>query len=174
MITCDHIIIRSAEYDDAEGLWGLYNPGKPRTFQLGPNMELRTPTIDELKPLLEDPERKLGEFYIVEDLEGVVLGCTVMRSAAGDSPYAEAMFAFFDESLYTTPEADEAFAFVRDQAFKIKKRRKLMAHCLDTEPAYRDFLLRLGYTSNGIQRELIYSGGRYHDLESLSLFPEND
>ncbi len=172
MITCDHIVIRAAEFDDAEGLWGLYNPGKPRTFQLGPNLELRTPTVDELKTLLEDPERKFGEFYIVEDREGLVLGCAVMRSATGDSPYAEAMFAFFNEAIYETPAADEAFAFVRKQAFAIKKRRKLIAHCLDTEPAYRQFLVRHGYTSNGIQRELVYAGGRYHDLESFSLFPE--
>jgi RimJ/RimL family protein N-acetyltransferase len=172
MITFDHIVIRSAEFDDAEGLWGLYDPGKPRTFQLGPNLELRTPTVDELTALLDDPERKLGEFYIVENLEGLVLGCAVMRSAAGDSPYAEAMFAFFDEALYATPAADETFAFIRKQAFAIKKRRKLIAHCLDTEPAYRAFLIRHGYTSNGVQRELIYAGGSYLDLESLSLFPE--
>lgn len=172
MITCDHIVIRWAEFDDAEGLWGLYNPGKPRTFQLGPNLELRTPTIDELKTLLEDPERKLGDFYIVEDLEGYVLGCAVMRSATGDSPYSEALFAFFDEALYDSPAADETFTFIYRQAFTIKKRRKLIAHCLDTEPAYREFLVRHGYTSNGVQRELIYAGGRYHDLESFSLFPE--
>lgn len=172
MITCDHIVIRSAEFDDAEALWGLYEPGKPRTFQLGPNLELRTPTIDELKVLLDDPERKLGEFYVVENLDGLVLGCTVMRLAAGDSPYAEALFAFFDEDLYSSAAADEVFAYVRKQAFAIKKRRKLLAHCLDTEPAYRDFLVRHGYTSNGIQREQIYADGRYHDLESLSLFPE--
>jgi len=172
MITFDHIVIRSAEFDDAEGLWGLYDPGKPRTFQLGPNLELRTPTVDELTALLDDPERKLGEFYIVEDLEGLVLGCAVMRSASGDSPYGEALFAFFDESLYATPAADETFAFVRKQAFAIKKHRKLIAHCLDTEPAYREFLMRHGYRSNGVQRELIYAGGNYHDLESLSLFPE--
>jgi len=172
MITCDHIVIRSAELDDAEGLWRLYNPDKPRTFQLGPNLELRTPTIDELKTLLDDPERKMGEIYIVEDLEGLVLGCAIMQSAGSNTPYSEAMFAFNDEAIYNTPAADEAFAFVRKQAFTIKKRRKLIAHCLDTEPTYRAFLIRHGYTSDGIQRELIYAGGQYHDLESLSLFPE--
>jgi RimJ/RimL family protein N-acetyltransferase len=173
MITCDHIVIRSAEFDDAEALWGFYKPGKPRTFQLGPNLELRIPTIDELKGLLDDPDRKLGEFYVIEDLEGLVIGCAVMRSATGNSPYAEALFAFFDESLYSSPAADETFEFIRKQAFTIKKRRKLIAHCLETEPAYREFLARHGYTSNGIQRELVYAGGRYYDLESLSLFPES-
>jgi RimJ/RimL family protein N-acetyltransferase len=172
MIECGHVIIRSAEYDDAESLWGLYTPGLPRTFQLGPNLELRHPTIDELRMLLEDPEQKLGDFFVVEDLEGNVLGCAVMRSATGDSPYAEALFAFFDEANYGGPAADETFEFVKRQAFAIKKRLKLVAHCLDTEPAYRAFLVRHGYQSDGVQRGVIYARGQYHDLESLSLFPD--
>jgi len=172
MIECGHIIIRSAEFDDAESLWGLYTPGQTKTFQLGPNLELRTPTIDELRMLLEDPEQKLGDFYVVEDLEGNVLGCAVMRLAKGDSPYAEALFAFFDDAHYSGPVADETFAWVKHQAFAIRKRLKLVAHCLETQPAYRAFLVGHGYQSDGVQRGVVYGGGRYFDLESLSLFPD--
>ena len=45
-------------------------------------------------------------------------------------------------------------------------------HVLDTEATYRNLLMAKGFESNGIQREVVYTKGVWHDLEILSLFRE--
>ena len=47
---------------------------------------------------------------------------------------------------------------------------KMMSQSLDTETAYRAFLVRHGFERSGIQREAMYATGHYHNLESWALF----
>jgi hypothetical protein len=39
-----------------------------------------------------------------------------------------------------------------------------------TERAYREFLVDRAFKSDGVQRDMVYTQGRYFDLESLTLF----
>ena len=175
MITGDHTVIRASESDDAESLWALYDPKRPRAFLLGPTQEILIPTVEELRTLLSRREAiQQGAFYIVEDLTGAVVGCIVLRAAMGDSPYAELVVALASEDAYATPVGDEIIAFVQRQAFTVKRRNKITTHCLGTEKAYRTYLVSHGFTSDGLQEQIIYTQGRYHDMETLTLFPETN
>ena len=170
MITGEHAVIRSAEPDDAPALWQLYDPSRPRSFLLGPQREIMIPTVDELREMLGRRDLVQGTFFAVEDKQGLVCGCCVLRGAKFESEYAEMVVAFGKDDEYVTPLAEEVFQFLLHMAFIEKKLNKLQAHCLCTETAYRDFLTARGFESDGVQRDMVYTRGRYFDLESFTVF----
>ncbi|HRI87124.1 MAG TPA: GNAT family protein [Candidatus Hydrogenedentes bacterium] len=170
MISGKYTIIRSAEPDDAYAMWRLYDPSRPRSFLLGPSREVMIPTQDEMREMLARRDVIQGSFFAIEDRAGEVLGCCVLRGAKAESDFAEVVVALTDESSYDSPVADEVYEFLKKLGFVDKKLNKLVAHCLCNETGYRAFLVRHGFTSDGIQREMVYTKGRYFDLESLSLF----
>jgi RimJ/RimL family protein N-acetyltransferase len=172
MIIGEYTVIRSAEPDDAFALWRLYDPSRPRSFLLGPAREVLIPTIDELREMLTRRDLVQGTFFVVEDKTGEVCGCCVLRGAKLESEFAEMVIAFREDCEYEGPMAEEIFQFILRMAFVDKKLNKIQAHCLSCEHAYRQFLTARGYTSDGIQRDMVYTKGKYFDLESLTLFRE--
>ncbi|GMW02697.1 MAG: hypothetical protein AMXMBFR84_38330 [Candidatus Hydrogenedentota bacterium] len=169
MIALEHGIIRSSEPDDAYALWQLYDMSSPRSFLIGPSREIYIPTLDELREMLGRKDFLSGVFFVVENLQGDIRGCFVMRSAKMESAFAEMMLAMADESDYGQPLADEVFGFIAYGTFVEKKLNKIQTSCLTTEELYRAFLVRHGFVCDGIQRDMIYTHGRYYDLESHSL-----
>ena len=170
MITGQHVIIRTADPDDARSLLRLYDTTRPVAFILGPSREVAVPTLDELQETLARREVATGSFYVIEDPEGAIRGCCAMRGIAKETTHAEMALALVDDTDYEAPLAQDALEFLRHSAFVEKKLTKLMAHCLDTEQAYRNLLARSGFESAGVQRDMVYACGRYYDLESLRLF----
>lgn len=170
MITGEHVVIRSAEPDDAFALWRLYDPSYPRAFLLGPAREIMIPTIDELREMLGRRDLVMGTFFAVEDKTGELCGCCVLRGTKSESEYAEAVLVFGKDETYASPHAEEVFQFILRTAFIDKKLNKLQAHCMATERAYREFLVDRAFKSDGVQRDMVYTQGRYFDLESLTLF----
>jgi RimJ/RimL family protein N-acetyltransferase len=128
------------------------------------------PTIDELREMLGRRDIVQGAFFAIEDKTGEVCGCCVFRGAKTESEYAEMVVAFGDDAYYALPMAEEVFQFLLRTALIEKKLNKLQAHCLSTEVSYRQFLEQRGFVSDGIQRDMVYTKGRYFDLESLTLF----
>jgi RimJ/RimL family protein N-acetyltransferase len=106
----------------------------------------------------------------VEDLEGNIRGFCTLRGADQELAYGELVLMLFDEPDYDSPLADEVFEFLRKSAFQQKKLNKVVTYCLDGETAYRSLLIRKGFQSDGVQREIVFALGRWHNLESLSLF----
>lgn len=170
MISGQFTVIRSAEPDDAYAMWRLYDPDRPRSFLLGPSREVMIPTQDEMREMLGRRDVIQGSFFAIEDKSGEVCGCCVIRGAKMESEFAEVVVVLADDAAYDSPVADEAFDFLVKLGFTEKKLNKLVAHCLSNEQRYRDFLVRHGFVSDGVQREMVYTQGRYFDLESLSLF----
>ncbi|GMU92467.1 MAG: hypothetical protein AMXMBFR4_15250 [Candidatus Hydrogenedentota bacterium] len=170
MIVGQHTVIRSAEPDDAQALWRLYDPDRPRSFLLGPSREVMIPTQDELREMLGRRDVIQGSFFAVEDKSGDVRGCCVLRGAKLESEFAEIVVALSDDTEYDTPLADEVFQFLARMGFVEKKLNKLVSHCLNTEQLYRAYLIRHGFQSDGVQRDMVYTRGTYYDLESLTLF----
>ncbi|MBN2309182.1 MAG: GNAT family N-acetyltransferase [Candidatus Hydrogenedentes bacterium] len=170
MIVGDHAVIRAADLDDSPLLHRLYDVSKPRSFLLGPSREVLIPTRDELQEVLSRKDLLSGVFFVVEDKQGELRGCCSLRGVTSSAFFSEMAVALVDEADYATPLADEVMDFIRYGGFHERKLRKLMGHCLDREARYREFLVRHGFVSNGVQREMVYALGRYFDLESLSLF----
>lgn len=170
MITGEHSVIRLAEPDDAYELKRLYDPRRPFSAMLDRRREIGQPSVDELREGLARPEKRAGALYAIEDKQGVIRGFCSVRGASPELRYAEMVLPLFDDEDYTSSLADEAFQFLYNGAFVEKRLNKVVAHCLECEAAYRGLLVRHGFASNGIQRQVLWTQGRWFDLETLTLF----
>jgi len=170
MITGQHSTIRSAELDDLHSLRALYAPDPPRSLHLDRRRELYIPTSDELRETINRPEVRLGfGLLAIEDREGNVRGFCALRGISQEAGYAEAYLAFIDLDDLATPMAEEVFQYLRRRAFVELRLNKLVAFSLDLETQWRAFLVHHGFTSDGVQREMVYTMGAYHDVESFTL-----
>jgi RimJ/RimL family protein N-acetyltransferase len=169
MITGDHAVIRSADADDAPFLQQLYTEGPPRSSLLDRKRELTPPTLDELRELLGRKDGPSAALLVVEDREGIVRGFCGLRSAGAELAYSEAILMLYDDADYSKPLALETFEYLCKNAFVEKRLNKVLAHCLATELAWRAFLLERGFSCDGRQREVLYSGGQWYDMESFSM-----
>lgn len=170
MIMGQHAVIRTADVDDAYQLGRLYECPTPRFAMLDQRHEIQRPNLDELREVLAHTDVRAPMFYAVEDKTGQVRGFCNLRGLHTEAYYSEMLIMLFDEQDYTSPLADEVYDFLHKQAFILRKLNKIMAHCLDTEQQYRAFLCRKGFESCGCQREVVYTRGRWHDLEVLALY----
>jgi RimJ/RimL family protein N-acetyltransferase len=166
----EHCCIRAAEPDDAPALKRVYQRAKPRAAALDRRREPIIPTTDELRELLSSKDVKLlGEYYAVEDATGEIRGFCCLRAGRQDVFYGEMLLLFIEDADLDTGMAGETFAFLKNKAFVERRLNKIVTQCLDTETALRSFLLRQGFTSDGIAREVLYTLGRWFNNETLSL-----
>ncbi len=175
MITGAHSIIRTAEADDAAFLRRLYDPDRPRAALLDRRREPLTPTLDELREVLggrTKGRQAPSEFLAVEDTTGSVVGFCTMRTSKQERNYAQFVLMLFEEDAYDSPLAEETLAFLKFRAFQELKLNKATAHCLDCESGFRNLLVRNGFESDGVQREVLFTRGRWHNVESMTLFPD--
>ncbi|HPO15870.1 MAG TPA: GNAT family protein [Candidatus Hydrogenedentes bacterium] len=172
MISTDHTFIRAADPDDAAFLKHLYTPQMPHSSLLDVRRELLVPTVEELREMLGHKDAVRGAFHAIEDKTGMIRGFCGIRGVNQEAGFAEIMLLFFEEGDYAGPMAGEALEFLCDLGFTRMRLGKVLAHCLDSETALRAFLVQKGFQSEGVQREVLYSQGRYLSLEALSLFPE--
>ncbi len=171
MIVGVHCTIRTAEPDDVNELRRLYDPACPRAVFIDRTYELHFPSRDELTEMLR--RRDLAQhgigFLAIEDQEGFVRGFCMLRAVNNEARYAELFLGLIDPADFTQPLADEAYDYLYRRAFKDLRLRKMVAHCLDTEQDFRAFLQRKGFSCDGVQRQMVYTLGAHHDLETYTL-----
>lgn len=170
MITAAHCVIRTSEQDDAMALKRLYDTSRPRAALLDRKRELLIPTLDELRELLSKKEAKSGVFYSVEDRCGAIRGFCSLRATHPEVSYAEFVVMLLEDADYAGGLGDEVFDFLTGRAFKQMKLNKVVAQSLDSERAYRVFLARHGFESEGVQRDAFFTQGGWRNLETLTLF----
>ncbi len=170
MITGAHTVIRLAERDDAPRLLEAYRGPVVRATLLDQRREPVQPTRDELEETLGAKEATRGLFYAVEDREGRVLGFCGLRGVNQEALFAEGMLLFTDAEAEAGPAGDEAAAFLLDQALSRLHLAKMMTTALDSETGLAVLLARNGFVCEGAQRQAVYSGGRWHDLQTWTRF----
>ncbi len=169
MITGHHCAIRTADPDDARALSALYNGVAPKAAYLNRRREILLPTVDDLRESLSRKDRNASPLYVVEDLEGRIRGLCALSAGGTDIGYGEIFFLFLDEEDLSGPLAREALAYLCREGLREKRLNKVVAQSLETEPGYRHALVDMGFESNGVQREVLHTQGRYFDLETLTL-----
>lgn len=169
MIKGAHSVIRSADPDDAVALKSVYDSQRPRSSLLDQRREMNAPTRDELREVMSQKEMGKAVFYTVEDRFGEICGFCCLRGLNPEAQFSEFVVIFLDEATFSTPIADEVFDFMAGLAFQRMRNHKVVTHCLDTEVEYRNFLINHGFESAGIQRDVVYSQGRWFNLEALTL-----
>jgi len=171
MITFTHGVIRTAEPDDAWDLVRLYDARRPRAAFLGRNREVIIPGEDEMREILRPDEGRPQVFYAIEDTEGVIRGYGGKRSGStGEAHYGELLLYMHDDEDLETPLAQEAWQWLLRRAFMDELWRKAVANVLDSEPVQRAWFLARGFESCGVQREMLYTGGRWLHSETLVLY----
>lgn len=169
MITLDNGYIRMAEPDDARTLWWLYFDGNPRAGLLDNRREPLIPTVDELRELLGRHEAAMGNLFAIENNVGEVAGFCNLRGMTQDTGFGDLAVMFHSDNTFQTTLADSVMHFVFERSFEKSQRKRIYASILSCESCLRDFLIRHGFESNGVQREVIYARGTWLDIESLSL-----
>ena len=127
------------------------------------------PTTDELRELLGGVKNMGGVLNAVEDLSGNVRGFCTVRSAPGEMPVGQFALMMLDEGDYARPIMDDIMNYLVAEAFQRRGQHKVMVYRLDYETKIRDLYLAHGFESDGFQREVLFAGGRWLDLESLTL-----
>lgn len=170
MITTAHGSIRTADFDDAPALLRLYDPAFPRSALLDIRREPILPNEDDLREMLNRKEVQQGMLFAVEDGEGLVRGFCSLRGVSPEAAFGEVAVMFIEAEDHDTPLAAEAAEFLLERAFDRLRLHKVVAHCLESETALRRLLVRHGFESSGVQREVFFSLGRWHNLETFSRF----
>jgi len=177
MIRGTHAAIRTAEPDDAPQFQQLYHSATPRSALLTRLREVIIPTVDELEEVFVQSEKNSGPFYAIEDKEGTIRGFCSLRTASQMREaafYAELVLLFLDDNDYGGALAREVYEWLHYWAFVERRMTKLIIHCLDCETALREWAVSVGFESDGVQREVLFTQGRWHNIEALTLFATGD
>lgn len=174
VVTGEHAVIRSIDTDDAPFLMRLYAGRRPRASLLNQLNEFQIPTTAEVIQLLagSGSARSIA-FNVIEHISGEVRGFCALRTVAEELFPGRFDIMLFDEGDFATPLAQEAGRYLLEEAFLRKGLKRIVAQCLDSETALRAFLEGFGFTSRGVQREVLYSAGRWLSMESLALSLED-
>lgn len=170
MIVGEHAVVRIADPDDAVSLAQLFDPQVPRSFSLNMRRELQYLTIDDLREALNHKDFRAGLFYTIEDITGLVRGFFSIKTPLPEVNYSEFLFGLASSEDYNSPLAANAMEILERLAFVEKRLNKLVAQCLENETDFRALLEARGFQSDGVQRDVLFTGGRYLDLETLTLF----
>lgn len=169
MIISEHSAIRATDPDDAPWLAALYSDGPLRASLLDGRREPVNPTVDELRETLASKEAAASAFYTIENRSGDIRGFCNARGTNQEAAFGEVNLLLFNEDDLATPLATEAFCFILDRAYGRMRLRKTLTTLLDSETVLRAFLVAQGFESAGVQREVLYAAGRWHNLETMSL-----
>lgn len=162
-------VIRTAERDDAPAFGRLFNPGLPLASLMDQKREYIIPTTEELREVLGGVKSMGGVVNAIEDLGGEIRGFCTVRSAPGDMPFGQFALMMLDEEDYLRPIMDDIMQYLVTEAFQRRGHHKAMVYRLDYETKIRQLYVARGFESDGFQRDILYAGGRWFDLETLTL-----
>lgn len=168
MITGKYTYIRGTEQDDVPALSMLYGTETLRAGLLDARREPVMPTRDELRELVSRKEIADGGYYTVEDRQGRIRGFCSLRGANAEARYAEFSLLLLDPADFASPLTEEVAAFLYERAYIRSGLVKVVAYCLEGETELMAFLRDQGFESDGTQRDVVFSGGRWHALEAMS------
>ncbi len=168
MIAFEHTLIRTADPDDADFLLEVYRTARPKAALLDARREPVLPSRDELAEMLASKDAGRNQFFAVEDTAGCVHGFCGLRGVSIEAVFAEVMVLLIEEADHGGPIGRETVQFLLDRAFGRMHLDKVLGTCLDSEPELRALLADTGFVSEGVQRQVLYSGGGWHDIETMT------
>ena len=174
MITVEHGYIRFSEADDVPFLRQLYLEKPRRAALLDTRREPIMPSAQELREMLARKDAVQGLMYTVEDNTGMLKGWCGLRGINYEARYAELVLLFASGESYGDALADETLDYLLGRAFRHFMLHKVLVLCLNTEPELRAYLKRKGFIHAGAQRQALFSGGVWNDLNMFTLSAPDD
>ncbi|MFA7693500.1 MAG: GNAT family N-acetyltransferase [Candidatus Hydrogenedentes bacterium] len=169
MILGTHTRIRFSEGEDASFYRNLYLTNEPKAALLDARREYGMPVRHEIEELLRKSESSRAYLFTVEDLEGQRRGWCGLRGLNVEAGYCELFLVFRSDEEFLTPMADEALAMLLYRAFQQLRLNKVLVFSLKRESGLQQCLMKQGFRSCGIQRDVLYSGGTWHNLNTFVL-----
>ncbi len=173
MIVGTHTKIRFSEPGDAGFYRDLYLQNGPRAALLDARREFGLPTRQEIRELLKKSESARAFLFTVEDTEGRLRGWCGLRALNVEAAYCELFLVLASEEDYSGPLADETMGVLLHRGFRQLGLNKILATALDSEGPLNACLVRHGFRSCGVQREVLYSGGAWQGMDTLVLTGDN-
>jgi hypothetical protein len=167
-----HTTVRFCEPDDADFIRDLYYDGIPRAALLDGRREPMLPLRSEILEIIRKSEAARAMLFSIEDGTGILRAWSGLRGLNPDARFAELFLVFADEAGYDSLQADEALGYLLDRAFFQTDLGRVLVSCLESEKAWRQFLLRKGFSSCGIQRDIMCISGTWTGIETLELTAE--
>lgn len=170
MIEKLHASIRSADRFDAKQLFHIYMQEPIHAALLSPKREPLMPNISELEELLLSKDAAQS-FYAVENKQGDIQGFVILKGIIPEVMFGETIL-LFDNDTYkqNKPLVEEALEFIETKAFQQLHLRKIITTCLDDEKGLHDFLHQHSYQCEGVMREVLFTCGKWHNLETWAKF----
>lgn len=163
-------VIRAIEQKDAEILYKFYNSDNIFGSLLDQKREPLNPTLSELDELLQNKDVR-NSFYIVESREGSIVGVVGLKGINPEVLFGELILLFEDNAYETNlPIINEALDYIEDKAFSRLHLRKVLSLCLDSETYLIDFLKGREYNFEGELREVLYTKGKWHNLQTWAKY----
>ncbi|HOH28276.1 MAG TPA: GNAT family protein [Candidatus Hydrogenedentes bacterium] len=169
MIIGTHNVLRFSEPEDAHFYRALYLQGGPKAALLDARREFGAPTLQEIRELLIKSESARAFLFTVEDPEGRLRGWCGLRALNIEASFCEMFMVFAAPEEYAGPMADETMEALLDRAFNRLGLQKVLATCLDSEETLHACLLRHGFRSCGVQRDVLYGKEGWRGLDTLAL-----
>ncbi len=169
MITSEHGHIRATEEDDSPWFHQLYATGAPRFAMLDLKREPMMPTLLEVRETLGSKEAARSQSFTLETPEGEIVGFLALRGLNQETGFCEVTPLLLDEAAASSPLSHWAMDYALERAFSVMRLRKVTAHALCREAHLRTFLESRGFTCDGVQREVLFSQGRWMDVLCYSL-----
>lgn len=164
----ERIVLRGPRDDDADGLFALFSEPQVMRYWSRPPMRER----DEARSLIEgirknQRERTMFNWMIADADDAVVGSCTLFQFDANHRR-AELGYALHP-SQWGRGVAREAATLALDWAFDTLGLHRVDAGIDPDNAASRTLLHRLGFVTEGLQRESFFVGDRVTDSEQLGL-----
>ncbi len=169
MIIGTHTVLRFSEPEDAHFYRKLYLQGGAKAALLDNRREFGAPTLQEIRELLKKSESTRAFLFTVEDPEGRLRGWCGLRALNIEAAFCELFVVFDAPEEYAGPMADETLDALLDRAFNRLGLQKVLATCLDSEETLHACLLRHGFQSCGVQRDVLYGKEGWRSLDTLAL-----
>jgi RimJ/RimL family protein N-acetyltransferase len=169
LITSAQGYIRATEEDDSAWFHRLYAAGPPRFALLDLKREPLMPTLLEVRETLGSKEAARSQSFTLESAEGEIAGFLALRGLNQETGFCEVTPLLLDEAAVNGPLAHWAMDYAMERAFAVMRLRKVTAHALCRETHLREFLLARGFACDGVQREVLFSQGRWMDVLCFSL-----
>ncbi|MCX8063689.1 MAG: GNAT family N-acetyltransferase [Candidatus Hydrogenedentes bacterium] len=170
MIVKEYSVIRTVEYKDVDCLYKFYNGDKVYGSLLDQKREPVYPTLSELEELLQNKD-VVNSFYVVEDKDSNKIGLVGLKGINQEVLFGEVII-LFDDGIFKSslPIVSEALDFIEEKAFRRMHLKKVLSLCLDSETSLMEFLSSRSYKFEGELREVLYTKGKWHNLQTWAKY----
>ena len=172
MLEGNRVSIRPLEDFDLKTFFQWSHQNEGRSFFLDDKMDIEIGSYIQLEK--EYREKRSQSLIpplpmVIEERGGAVIGFLRFTIYYGDNLNALLSIVFLKREHFFEAEGKEAGILMLDYLFGRKNLFRIWTKVIEEERDCLDYLLRLGFKLEGIQKKQVFLRGRYFDLCNLGI-----